>query len=144
MKKRYVLSLISLVIPIVYWSVILYHSFNSFENMVLDQINEAEITSIEIQRSLSEEQVIIEDKKEIETIIHKFADVKLRRSDGFERLEHSYWISIFVNKGMRFGMELTDENFIYINDLYKKDKYSSGSFKITSDFDGAFIANLFK
>lgn len=144
MKKRYVLSLISLVIPIVYWSVILYHSFNSFENMVLDQINEAEITSIEIQRSLSEEQVIIDDKKEIETIIHKFADVKLRRSDASDHSKESYWISIFVNKGMRFGMRLTDENFIYINDLYKKDKYSSGSFIITSDFDGAFIANLFK
>lgn len=144
MKKRYVLSLISLVIPIVYWSVILYHSFNSFENMVLDQISEAEITSIEIEKSLSEEKVIIEDKKEIETIIQKFADVKLRRTEGLERFKESYSISIFVNKGMRFGIMLTDTNSVYIYDYHKKDKYSSGSFKITSDFDGAFIANLFK
>lgn len=144
MKKGYLFSLIPVVILVVYWSVTLYHSFNSFENMVLDQISEAEITSIEIEQSLSEEQVIIEDKKEIETIIHKFADVKLRRSDGLERLEQSYRINIFVNKGMRFGIELTDKNFIYIYDFYKKDKYSSGSFKITSDFDGAFIASLFK
>lgn len=144
MKKSQLISLIPIAILVVYWSVTLYHSYNSFENLVLDRIDENEITSIEILKSLSEDEVIIDDKNEIKTIIHEFADVKLRRSDASDHSKESYWISIFVNKGMRFGMELTDENFIYINDLYKKDKYSSGSFKITSDFDGAFIASLFK
>lgn len=144
MKKRYVLSLIPLVILVIYWSVTLYHSYNSFENLVLDRIDEAEITSIEILKSLSEEEIIIDDKKEIETIIHEFADVKLRRSNAPDHSTESYWISIFVNKSLRFGMRLTDTNFVYISDLYEKDKYSSGSFKITSDFDVEFISNLFK
>lgn len=68
----------------------------------------------------------------------------LRRSNASDHSTESYWISIFVDKSMRFGMRLTDTNFVYISDLYKKDKYSSGSFEITSDFDVEFITSLFK
>jgi hypothetical protein len=79
MKKRYVfLVLIFLLIeiPVI---INLYHSYNSFENLVLDQIDETEITSIEIEKSLVDEKVVIEDPKEIEKIIYAFSDVKLRK-----------------------------------------------------------------
>ncbi|MOA47426.1 hypothetical protein D3C78_1700610 [compost metagenome] len=86
----------------------------------------------------------MDDPKEIEKIIHEFSDVKLRRSNASDKPTETYWISIFVNKGLRFGMNLTDTNFLYITDLASKNKYSSGNFKITSEFDGGSITSLFK
>jgi hypothetical protein len=41
-------------------------------------------------------------------------------------------------------MNLTDTNFLYVTDLDKKDKYNSGNFRMTSDFDVNSIASLFK
>ncbi|MNO42921.1 hypothetical protein D3C76_331230 [compost metagenome] len=111
---------------------------------MLDPINATEITSIEVLKSSYEDKVIVNDPKEIEKIIHEFSDVKLRRSNASDNPTEIYWISIFVNKGLRFGMSLTDTNFLYITDLASKNKYSSGNFKITSEFDGESITSLFK
>ncbi|KTD87668.1 hypothetical protein UQ64_12775 [Paenibacillus etheri] len=144
MKTRYVIILIPLVIITILWSVTLYHSYNSFGNLVMDKIDATEITSIEILKSSNDKQIKVDDPKEIEKIIHEFSDVKLRRSNASDKPTETYWISIFVNKGLRFGMNLTDTNFLYITDLASKNKYSSGNFKITSEFDGESITSLFK
>lgn len=144
MKKRYVIILIPLVIITILWSVTLYHSYNSFGNLVMDKIDRTEITSIEILKSSNDEQIKVDDPKVIEKIIHEFSDVKLRRSNASEKPTETYWISLFVNKGLRFGLNLTDTNFLYITDLASKNKYSSGNFKITSKFDGDSITSLFK
>ncbi|MBY3618765.1 DUF5301 domain-containing protein [Acinetobacter sp. CUI P1] len=144
MKKRYVLILIPLAIIIILWSVTLYHSYNSFNNLVLDQIDATEITSIEILKSSHEDKAVVNDPKEIEKIIHAFSDLKLRRSNASEKPTETYWISIRVNKALRFGMTLTDTNFLHIIDLASKNKYHSGNFKITSEFDGESITSLFK
>jgi hypothetical protein len=111
---------------------------------VLDQIDETEITSIEIEKYSVDEKVVIEDPKEIEKIIYAFSDVKLRRSSALDKSTETYWISIIVNNSLRFGMNLTDTNFLYVTDLDKKDKYSSGNFRMTSDFDVNCIGSLFK
>lgn len=126
-----------------YWSITLYHSYNSFENIILDRINTTEITSIQILKSSNEEEIKIDDPAEIEKIIHEFADVKLRRTNASDKPAETYWISIFVNKGLRFGMSLTDTNYLHITDLDSKSKYHSGGFKITSKFDSEFIAKMF-
>lgn len=144
MKKRYLFLLIPLVITIILWSVTLYHSYNSFNNLVLDQIDASEITSIDILKSSNDEHVKIVDPQEIEQIIHEFSDMKLRRSNASDIPTEIYWISIIVNKSMRFGMSITDTNFLYMTNLASKSKYSSGNFKITSEFDGEFIPSLFK
>lgn len=144
MKKPNPFIVFFLVFIIGFWSITLYHSYNSFENLVLDRIDATEITSIEILKSSNEEEVKVDDPKEIEKIIHEFSDVKLRRSNAADKPTETYWISIFVNKGLRFGMSLTDTNFLYINDLASKSKYHSGGFKITSKFDGESITSLFK
>ncbi|CAH1056264.1 hypothetical protein PAECIP111894_02417 [Paenibacillus pseudetheri] len=144
MKKRYVIILIPLVIITILWSVTLYHSYNSFGNLVMDKIDATEITSIEILKSSNDEQIKVDDPKVIEKIIHEFSDVKLRRSNASEKPTETYWISLFVNKGLRFGLNLTDTNFLYITDLASKNKYHSGNFKITSKFDGESITSLFK
>ncbi|WHY17347.1 DUF5301 domain-containing protein [Paenibacillus sp. G2S3] len=144
MKKRYVLILIPLAIIIILWSVTLYHSYNSFNNLVLDQIDATEITSIDILKSSNDEHVKIIDPQEIEQIIHEFSDMKLRRSNASDKSTEIYWISIIVNKSMRFGMSITDTNFLYMTNLASESKYSSGNFKITSEFDREFIPSLFK
>ncbi|OMD40483.1 DUF5301 domain-containing protein [Paenibacillus odorifer] len=144
MKKTnpYIVFLVVFIIG--FWSITLYHSYNSFKNIILDRIDTAEITSIEILKSSNDEQVEVEDPKEIEKIIHEFSDVKLRRSNAADKPTETYWISIRVNKALRFGMNLTDTNFLHIIDLASNNKYHSGGFKITSKFDGQSITSLFK
>lgn len=73
-----------------FWSITLYHSYNSFKNIILDRIDTAEITSIEILKSSNDEQVEVEDPKEIEKIIHEFSDVKLRRSNTADKPTETY------------------------------------------------------
>ena len=144
MKKTnpYIVFLVVFIIG--FWSITLYHSYNSFKNIILDRIDTTEITSIEILKFSNEEKIIVDDPKEIQKIIHEFSNVKLKRSSASHKTMEIYWISIFVNKSMRFGMSLTDTKFLYITDLASNSKYHSGNFKITSEFDGESITSLFK
>jgi hypothetical protein len=144
MNKRKGFIVIFFVVVVVVWSVNLYHSHNSFKNLVLDEINASEITSIDILKSSNNENVVVKDKREIGKIIDGFADMKLRRSSADGNYKESYWISIYVSNGLKFGMRLTDDKIISITNLHKKNKYSSGNFKITSVFDVSSIAGLFK
>lgn len=144
MKKTnpYIVFLVVFIIG--FWSITLYHSYNSFKNIILDRIDTTEITSIEILKFSNEEKIIVDDPKEIQKIIHEFSNVKLKRSSASHKTMETYWISIRVNKALRFGMTLTDTNFLHIIDLASKNKYHSGGFKITSKFDGESITSLFK
>lgn len=144
MKKTnpYIVFLVVFIIG--FWSITLYHSYNSFKNIILDRIDTTEITSIEILKFSNEEKIIVDDPKEIQKIIHEFSNVKLKRSSASHKTMETYWISIRVNKALRFGMTLTDTNFLHIIDLASKNKYHSGNFKITSEFDGESITSLFK
>lgn len=144
MKKTnpYIVFLVVFIIG--FCSITLYHSYNSFKNIILDRIDTTEITSIEILKFSNEEKIIVDDPKEIQKIIHEFSNVKLKRSSASHKTMETYWISIRVNKALRFGMTLTDTNFLHIIDLASKNKYHSGNFKITSKFDGESITSLFK
>ncbi|MFD5019755.1 hypothetical protein ACFWMP_12705 [Paenibacillus sp. NPDC058367] len=144
MKKTNPYIVFIVVFIIGFWSITLYHSYNSFKNIILDRIDTTEITSIEILKFTNEEKIIVDDPKEIQKIIHEFSNVKLKRSSASHKTTETYWISIRVNKALRFGMTLTDTNFLHIIDLASKNKYHSGGFKITSKYDGESITSLFK
>ncbi|CQR52845.1 hypothetical protein [Paenibacillus riograndensis] len=122
-------------------------SFTSFEKRVSGRINLNEITSIEIIRSLpsttDEVKVTVTDPAKIADIMNAFAGVKLMSSSISHDFNRSYWISIIVGKSLRFGIRLDDQKYININDLARKDKYGSGSFKIINHYDMRSIDSLF-
>lgn len=144
MKKSKLFLLFLIVINLLLYGVPLYHSYNSFQNLVLDRIDATQITSIRVLKSSNEQEIKVDDPKEIEKIIHEFSDVKLKRSDASERPAETYWIRIYVNKDHRFGMTLYGTDYLYFNDRSSNSKYHSGNFKITSKFDGESITSLFK
>lgn len=67
-----------IVINLLLYGVPLYHSYNSFQNLVLDRIDATQITSIRVLKSSNEQEIKVDDPKEIEKIIHEFSDVKLK------------------------------------------------------------------
>ncbi|MEC0172706.1 hypothetical protein [Paenibacillus graminis] len=131
----------------VFWVGSVIQMFSSFEERVSGRINLQDITSIEIIRSLpsttDEVKVTVTDPAKIAGIMNAFADVKLMSSNASHNFNRSYWISIIVGKSLRFGVHLDDQKYIYINDLARKDKYSSGSFKIINHYDIRSIDSLF-
>ncbi|KWX78341.1 hypothetical protein [Paenibacillus jilunlii] len=132
----------------VFWVGSVIQMFSSFEERVSGRINLQDITSIEIIRSMpsttDEVKVTVTDPAKIADIMNAFADVKLMSSSFSHDFNRSYWISIIVGKSLRFGIRLDDQKYIYINDLARKDKYSSGSFKIINHYDMRSIDRLFE
>ncbi|KWX72918.1 hypothetical protein AMQ84_23660 [Paenibacillus riograndensis] len=121
--------------------------FSSFEARVSGRIHLQDITSIEIIRSLpsttDEVKVTVTDPAKIADIMNAFAGVKLMSSSISHDFNRSYWICIIVGKSLRFGIRLDDQKHIDINDLARKDKYGSGSFKIINHYDMRSIDSLF-
>lgn len=121
--------------------------FTSFEARVSSRISLQDITSIEITRSLPETAddvvVTVTDPAEIAGIMNAFAGVKLRSSYASHDFTRSYWIHIDVNKYYRFSIRVDDAKYISIGDSSRRDKYSSGSFKIINDYDIGSIDRLF-
>ncbi|MGN7763179.1 hypothetical protein [Paenibacillus sp. 22594] len=131
----------------VFWVGTILQSFTSFESRVSSRIDLQDISSIEVIRSLPETTdevtVTVTDPAEIASIMNAFADVKLLSSSASHDFTRNYWISIFVDGHPRFGITLDDQKYIYINDTERKDKYSSGSFKIINHYDIQSIDRLF-
>lgn len=151
-RKKLTLGRIFLIIFLL--GIAVYHvgtivqMFTSFEARVTGRINVNEITSIEIVESLpataaEEQKVTVTDPAEIAGIMNAFAGVKLRSSYASHNFTRSYWINIKVNKAYRFSIRVDDAKYISISDSSRRDKYSSGSFKIINDYDIRSIDRLF-
>jgi hypothetical protein len=145
-KSKYIYSVIGLaILAAIYF--ITRPDTTSFKELVLDRVNVADVTSIEIvetkESSTQEEEIVVTDRDEIENIMNGFAQVKLRESDSGGSFGEAYWIHIKVDGYPRFGLHLNDQNYIYIHDLQRNDKYN-GSYRITNEFNSEFINHLFK
>lgn len=131
----------------VYWVGTIVQMFSSFEDRVSGRIRLQDITSIEVTRTAKGAadgvKVTVTDQAKIAEIMDAFADVKLRSSDASHNYTNSYSIQIDVNKYLRFSIDLDDHKYIYIFDHDRKDKYSSGFFKIINHYDMQSIESLF-
>lgn len=126
----------------------LVQMFTTFDARVSSRIHLNEITSIEVTTSEpfaaeGERQVTVTDPAEIAEIMNAFAGVRLRSSYASHDFSRSYWMRIYVNKEYRFLIRVDDAKYISINDSFRRDKYSSGSFKIINHYDIQSIDRLF-
>ncbi|MDP4096263.1 hypothetical protein OIN60_05695 [Paenibacillus sp. P96] len=144
-RRKYIILVIGIAVLVAVYFITRPNT-TSFKELVLDHVNVADITSIEIvktQRSSQEEEIVVTDRNKIENIINGFARAELRQSDSGGEFSEAYWISIQENDKLRFGLRLDDQNYISISDLQRNDKYGSGHYQITNDFNSEFIRNLF-
>jgi len=119
--------------------------FTSFEREVTTGIIEGEeVTSIQINRLESTDQVIIvKDKKEIAEIMDSFSKVKLRETNPPNiRFKVSYWMTIYVSNERRLLLTLYDDKFLTI---YNPDKSKDKSrfYKIRNKYDLKSIEDAF-
>lgn len=121
--------------------------FTTFEARVTSRIHPGEITSIEIIRSspdsADERTVIVTDPADIAGIMNAFDGVRLRSSYASHEYNRNYWMKIDVNDQFRFMIWVDDRKYISISDADRRDKYSSGSFKIINAYDIGSIDRLF-
>ncbi|WNS41392.1 hypothetical protein [Paenibacillus sp. MMS20-IR301] len=132
---------------VVYHVGTLVQMFTSFEARVSSRINLNEITSIEIIRSYpdkaDEVTVTVTDPADIAGIMDAFEGVRLRSSYASHEFNRNYWMKIDVNDRFRFMIWVDDQKYISISDADRRDKYSSGSFKIINHYDIGPIDRLF-
>ncbi|MFB5268615.1 hypothetical protein ACE41H_17780 [Paenibacillus enshidis] len=143
--RKYIYIVIGIAIVITAYFIMRPYT-TSFKELVLDRVNINSISSIEIVKaeksSDEEKKIVVTDRKEIENIMHGFAEVKLKESD-FDNSGDSYWFYIKVDGYSRFGLQLNEQNQIHVFDRQRDDKYRSASYQITNDFNKDFIGNLF-
>lgn len=151
MKKRnkYMFLILGLVLIAILGTV--YISKNtSFNKVVLNKINETEITSIEITRSSLLEpsdikETIVTDTNEIKDILNDFSQIKLKKSNNNHYSNnYHYSLALVQDKHIRrFVIWIYDKKSIEIYDDNKTKKHSN-SYKITNEYNSESLENLFK
>jgi len=146
MSKRNTYILAFLLVAIVIVLAIMNNQRNTttFKEAVLDQLNLAEISSVDVIKSIdsSEEEISVTTPEKIQFIVNVLSEVKLRKADySNSQQTESYWITIKTNNERKFGLTLySDHIIIFSYDLVGK---KSVSYKILNHVDLEAINELF-
>lgn len=130
-RNRYILVIV-LVIAII---AILYipRMKTSVENVFLAHIDKNAITEIRISSSPDYKEVIVQDRNKIAELISGFSDIKIRKSK-INKFEKDYWITIRLDSGKSYLINLYDDNYISIFNP-DKTKNKLHNYKIISEYD---------
>lgn len=135
MKKRNNYMLVLSIVLVIANIAIFYipRMKTSVENVLLAHIDKSAITEIRISSSPDYEEIIVQDKNEIAELISGFSEIKIRKSE-INKFEKDYWITIRVDSGRSYLMNLYDDNYVSIfNPDKTKNKLSA--YKIISEYD---------
>ncbi|WP_339312729.1 hypothetical protein [Paenibacillus sp. FSL M7-0896] len=152
MKKqtKYLIGIGALIIILVA-AVFVYNAqkTTSFKKVVTDKINVNEVSTIYItQRSsgveVTQDEIKIEDREEITKIIAEFDKLDLKNAnDGKIKFDpYTYNIQIYVNKDVRFGIDIYNKMNISLYDSSKTKNrlsdYSASNAEIISRLENYF------
>lgn len=143
MKQRYKVVVAMIVIMVIGLVIIESTKNITFKEVVLNNLNVTEVSSIEIIRSNNaiEDKITVTDPSKIELIMNAFSQLKLRAvSHSSVNFSESYWITIKTSRARQFGMTLYDKDYLNIYDYNSK---KTKSYKITNEHDLIFIRGLF-
>jgi len=146
MKQRYMV-VAAIILSMVLGLVIIDATKNTtFKEVVLDQLNVVEVSSIEVIRSSNtiEDKITVTDPSQIKAVMNAFSLITLREA-SCSNINHmeSYWITIKTNKIRQFGITLYNKDYVNIYDYNSKNKNSEKTYKITNEFDPRVIRGLF-
>ncbi|MFD1780809.1 hypothetical protein ACFSFW_19330 [Fredinandcohnia salidurans] len=130
MNKKFIVSgIIFLVVIVGIFYITDRMKYTTFQEVILDEINQDEIKNIDISRkSGNEASVSLSDKDLVAEILKDFSDVKLKKVN--ENVVPNYTMFIYVD-GYRYAVGINKtENLIDIVDGKK-----AGIYKIVSDTD---------
>lgn len=153
MKKRnkYIIAVIVVVAIAISLTVYLSTLNTSFNEIVLDPLNETEISSLNITRislntkSSEEREVVVTDKYVIKEIMNEFSKVQLRKSNNTTDSKELYRYYITpVQDRLKYRFEIILENKKNITIFDSQSKYHLNSYTITNEFNSEPLENLFK
>ncbi|MFD2875048.1 hypothetical protein ACFTAO_02235 [Paenibacillus rhizoplanae] len=122
----------------------------SFKKVVTDKINVNEISTIYItQRSsgveVTQDEIKIEDREEINKIMTEFDKLDLKNAHDRKKIKfdpYTYTIRIYVNKEARFGIDIYNTMNISLYDSSKTKnrlrEYSTNNAEIISKLENYF------
>jgi hypothetical protein len=144
MKKLwFLIAIVAIILIGIFW--IINGRSASLEDIIKEnEQNNFNITSLEIIKNSTDEEVIIEDSKKISQIMGNLFNAQLKK-DNFSELEHdeSYWITIKTDKDERaLGLTLFDQDYISVYSFNEKNK--TANYKVTNNLDISRIKSLFE
>jgi len=113
-------------------------SNTTFNDFVLDT---GEITSIEIIKTSTDKEIVIENGNDVKGILEHFYEAELKENEmGSIDFNESYWMTLKSNGARKLGMTVYDEKYLLIFD-YNQNKQTS--YQIISDFNAYNIEKYF-
>lgn len=106
-------------------------------------VTSPDITSIEVIKSSTSEEVTVTAPDKINKIITDLFHVRLKkkRFNGVKNYSESYWVTIYANNERRFGITYYDPSFISVYTFKDRKHYN---YKIIDNSDIETIKHLFK
>ncbi|WP_391572308.1 hypothetical protein [Cohnella sp.] len=145
MSKRNTYILAVLLVAIVVVLAIMNNQRNTtFKEAVLDHLNLAEISSVDVIKSIdsSEEEISVTTPEKIQFLMNVLSEVKLRKADySNSQQTESYWITIKTNNERKFGLTLYSDHIIVFS--YDSVGKKSVSYKILNHVDLEAFNGLF-
>jgi len=144
-SKRNTYILAVLLVAIVVVLAIMNNQRNTtFKEAVLDHLNLAEISSVDVIKSIdsSEEEISVTTPEKIQFLMNVLSEVKLRKADySNSQQTESYWITIKTNNERKFGLTLYSDHIIVFS--YDSVGKKSVSYKILNHVDLEAFNGLF-
>ncbi|MGD6842482.1 DUF5301 domain-containing protein [Bacillus infantis] len=105
----------------------------------------SEITSIEIIKSSTDKEVVLENKNDVKSLIQSWSEMKLKADKmGSLNFEESYWITLKANDARKYGLTIYDDQYLLVYDFSKRnEKGSSRSYHLMNGFDLGDIEQYF-
>ncbi|MEG0295231.1 MAG: hypothetical protein RR620_00850 [Clostridium sp.] len=143
MKKNAKIISFGIVIAVVVIGMVIFMtgSAESFNELVLTNIDKSNISSIEVSRSSDNHERITEDKETINGIIKDLESLQIKKSENIKESNGEvYWIKIKIDSEQKIGIVLS-ENHVSIQDGSKN---ATDTYKVTDGYNVNTIEGLFK
>lgn len=134
-KTKYVIAAIVVVLLVISLFTLYENSKRTtFNEVVLKDLNVEEISSLQMIKSMSENEISITERNKIKEIIDCLSLIKLKES-GLSTIEYtdSYWITLRDHDKRRFGITLYDNTYISIFKYTENQPNLTFSYKITNE-----------
>jgi hypothetical protein len=96
----------------------------------------SEITSIEIIKTSTDMEVVLEKENDVKTLIQSWSGMELKSDKmGSLDFEESYWITLKASDARKYGLTVYDDKYLLIYDHSKRAKKDSRSYQVISGFD---------
>ncbi|MBP2242980.1 hypothetical protein J2Z40_003562 [Cytobacillus eiseniae] len=138
MKKFLGVGILSIILILGAFYLINSRSSTTFNEIVPDT---AKITSIEIIKSSTDIEAVIENGNDIKELLKSLSEAELKGAKmGSIHFNESYWITLSTNEKRQVGITVYDDKYLLIFD-YNENKQTT--YQIINGLDSSYIEQFF-